>query len=120
MQRLIDADALKESIDEHVYLVHHGFNETEYGCTQYGIHQIIDDAQTIDAVPQWIPCSERLPDRIGRYLVYSTTIPVWKHHILNYDPEYDQWFWDGLRSEECDIKVLAWMPLPEPYEGDKK
>ena len=50
-QRLIDADALKESIDEHVYLVHHGFNETEYGCTQYGIHQIIDDAPTIDAIP---------------------------------------------------------------------
>ena len=51
MTRLIDADALKESIDEHVYLVHHGFNETEYGCTQYGIHQIIDDAPTIDAIP---------------------------------------------------------------------
>ena len=51
MTRLIDADALKKSFDEHVYLVHHGFNETEYGCTQYGIHQIIDDAPTIDAVP---------------------------------------------------------------------
>ena len=58
MTKLIDADALKESIDEHVYLVHHGFNETEYGCTQYGIHQIIDDAPTIDAEPvrhgKWI------------------------------------------------------------------
>ena len=52
MTRYIDADALKNSIDEHVYLVHHGFNETEYGCTQYGIHQIIDDAPTIDAVPK--------------------------------------------------------------------
>ena len=51
MTRYIDAAALKESIDEHVYLVHHGFNETEYGCTQYGIHQIIDDAPTIDAIP---------------------------------------------------------------------
>ena len=49
--RLIDADALKNSIDEHVYLVTHGFNETEYGCTQYGIHQIIDNAPTIDAEP---------------------------------------------------------------------
>ena len=51
MKRLIDADALKNSIDEHVYLVNHGFNESEYGITQYGIHQIIDDAPTIDAVP---------------------------------------------------------------------
>ena len=51
MSRYIDADALKNSIDEHVYLVNHGFNESEYGITQYGIHQIIDDAPTIDAVP---------------------------------------------------------------------
>ena len=82
--------------------------------------ELIKAMPSVEPVRKWIPCSERLPDRIGRYLVYSTTIPVWKHHILNYDPEYDQWFWDGLRSEECDIKVLAWMPLPEPYEGDKK
>ena len=62
MTRLIDADALKNSIDEHVYLVHHGFNETEYGCTQYGIHQIIDDAPTIDAIPiEWILNHERMP-----------------------------------------------------------
>ena len=106
--RLIDADALKE------YVGRVQLNSREK------IFNLIDAQPTIDAEPQWIPCSERLPDRIGRYLVYSTTIPVWKHHILNYDPEYDQWFWDGLRSEECDIKVLAWMPLPEPYEGDKK
>ena len=108
MTRLIDADALKE------YVGRVQLNSREK------IFNLIDAQPTIDAEPQWIPCSERLPDRIGRYLVYSTTIPVWKHHILNYDPEYDQWFWDGLRSEECDIKVLAWMPLPEPYEGDKK
>ncbi len=55
--RLVDADALKNSIDEHVYLVNHGFNESEYGITQYGIHQIIDDAPTVDAVPV-IRCKE--------------------------------------------------------------
>jgi hypothetical protein len=74
------------------------------------------DKHTIGAVPHWIPVSERLPDRRGRYLVYSTTIPMWEHFILNYDPEYNQWFWDGLRSEGCDINVIAWMPLPKPYE----
>lgn len=64
MTRLIDADALKNSIDEHVYLVHHGFNETEYGCTQYGIHQIIDNAPTIEA----------LPVRHGKWVGYAGTI----------------------------------------------
>lgn len=64
MTRLIDADALKESVDEHTYLVTHGFNETEYGITRYGIHQVIDEQPTIDAEPvrhgKWMGtvCSE--------------------------------------------------------------
>lgn len=62
MDRLISADALKNSLDEHAYLVNHGFSETEYGTTQYGIHQIIDDAPTIDAIPiEWILNHERMP-----------------------------------------------------------
>ena len=77
--RLIDADALKESIDEHVYLVHHGFNETEYGCTQYGIHQIVDDAPTIDAVPvrhgTWIWKGE---DGDSRFMC---SVCQWKEYV---------------------------------------
>lgn len=105
MTRMIDADALKE------YVGRVQLNSREK------IFSLIDAQPTIDAVPQWIPVSERLPDRIGRYLVYSTTIPMWEHFILNYDPEYNQWFWDGFRSEDCDINVLAWMPLPDHYRG---
>lgn len=67
------------------------------------------------AEPGWIPVSERLPEDKGRYLVWSNTIPCWPHHILNYDPETGDWFFDGFRSDECTINVLAWMPLPDPY-----
>lgn len=79
MTRLIDADALKKSIDEHVYLVHHGFNETEYGCTQYGIHQIIDEAPTIDAIPvEWILNNERMPTEGKGHDAIIDMIADWK------------------------------------------
>lgn len=116
-KRLIDADALKNSIDEHVYLVHHGFNETEYGCTQYGIHQIIDDAPTIDAEPQWIPCSERLPKIKEIVLITNDKghVRCGQYRGVGFFSKNDgrpHWNWKGNTLET----VVAWMPLPEPYE----
>lgn len=108
MKRLIDVDICIEKI-KNLPITYDA--ETVQRCIE-----VLSNAPTVEAVPQWIPVSERLPDRIGRYLVYSTTIPMWEHFILNYDPEYKQWFWDGFRSEDCDINVLAWMPLPRHYE----
>ena len=123
MQRLIDADALKESIDEHVYLVHHGFNETEYGCTQYGIHQIIDDAPTIEAVPQWIPCSERMPEEpFGCLVTVWDTDPVTMDEFENVLPYFVGWDgeqWNDADGEQCPFEVLAWMPLPRHYEVEE-
>ena len=68
---------------------------------------------------QWVPCSDR-PKKRGRYLVWSDTVPPWPHHILNYDPECDEWFFDGLRSADCEMNVIAWMPLPGPYRDEGK
>lgn len=132
MTRLIDANALKKSFDEHVYLVHHGFNETEYGCTQYGIHQIIDEQPTVDAEPHWIPCSERLPE-------YFELVITWDGHCyfvekrIPYIRDEDGnpikgewWVSDDYDEEETDYypnlrdgAAIAWMPLPEPYEVEK-
>lgn len=69
--------------------------------------------------PEWIPVSERLPEEHGRYLVYSRTVPPWKQHILNYDPDFNWWFWDGMKSDGCELEIDAWMPLPRPYEEDE-
>lgn len=111
MTRLIDADALKKSFDEHVYLVHHGFNETEYGCTQYGIHQIIDEQPTIDAEPQWIPVSERLPDD-------NATVLITHKGGVSFG-WYNGRYWErGANTKHRPLQtVTAWMPLPKPYEG---
>ena len=63
---------------------------------------------------QWIPCSERLPEKFGDYLV-SVKRHGWncEEHIEN-----DIAFWDDLEGFHKAEEVLAWMPLPEPYKEE--
>lgn len=63
---------------------------------------------SIDAVPQWIPCNEMLPDgRLNKsYLVQD------KDGRLAVGT-YTNWGW--LFGNYMNDPV-AWMPLPEPYE----
>ena len=55
---------------------------------------------------QWIPCSERLPDQNGKYLVVGRQKAI---NILKFDGGrwYGKW------------GVVAWMPLPDCYKGDE-
>ena len=56
----------------------------------------------------WIPCSERLPEVNGWYLVTNELGVVQQQH-------WGASHWEKLRDEA----VLAWMPLPAPYtEGE--
>jgi hypothetical protein len=48
--RLIDADALKESVHAHDYVLKDCLNSTDKGMFTVGIMQAIDEQPTIDAV----------------------------------------------------------------------
>ena len=73
------------------------------------------------AEPEWIPVTERLP-QYGNYLVsFKTDEEI---DIGTYDPRTGLW-------SACDangfyyvaskgLEVIAWAPLPKPYEGDKE
>ena len=54
--------------------------------------------------PRWIPCSERLPDTNGDYIVTGRKGAVNKRRF-----EDGQWYGGWA--------ILAWMPLPEPWKG---
>ena len=84
---------------------------------------------TIDAVPQWIPVSER-PVIGGQYIVsliddtgcLFTDVAEWSN---TFGGRWRALFVDDNDyAEICDIdNVVAWMPLPEPYKEkvrDKK
>ena len=61
-------------------------------------------------VPHWIPCSERLPEEGGEYLVTDVSggaATVTETYFIT-DCE-GEGHWGAL-------DVIAWMPLPEPYE----
>ena len=62
----------------------------------------------------WIPCSERLPEKNGTYIVmiekaeFPTTL------------FYNAGCWEELIDDETIFySVIAWQPLPQPYkEGE--
>lgn len=60
----------------------------------------------------WIPCSERLPDKDGIYLVthrkFGKLEVTWN---IFYGGEHASWLWND--------EIIAWMPLPEPYKGEE-
>ena len=83
-----------------------------------GIDNIVDrinDLPSADA--EWIPCSEKLPEKGEVVLITNGKGNV---RCGQYRSEHDvrdgthYWWWKGKTVET----VLAWMPLPEPYRED--
>ena len=86
----------------------------------------------------WIPVSEKLPEDIKPVIVTWKNIDpksyyqyiVGKHFIGTAHYKGGKWFWYSSVTEDllaeygrCDseefdeaIEVIAWMPLPQPYE----
>lgn len=83
------------------------------------------------AQPQWIPCSERLPERIINGDVetvqeFFVTVKErwpgeeWKYHtdVAEFPGDYIDDVWQTYNDwkEGQEVHVIAWMPLPEPYK----
>ena len=78
---------------------------------------------TIEPEPQWIPCSERLPE-VGTYVLVSKKPLGFRSNLPNVctahrsrDPRSGKEEWnDMLFGTLDDDDVLAWMSLPEPWK----
>lgn len=71
---------------------------------------------------RWIPVEERLPEKDDFVLV---TVSGTYNHLTFSDAlqlasytEDDGWFIESY-PEWDDPNVIAWMPLPEPYQWEK-
>ena len=79
---------------------------------------------------EWMPTVEELPEEEGRYLVTLR----WKIgnmngfvKVLHYGTSlFNEWkgnkfydIYEGVAISYDDGEVLAWMPLPKPYEMDE-
>ncbi len=57
---------------------------------------------------EWIPCKERMPADKGKYLV--TVLTESGERRVRYKMSIDRWDFNP------EGEIIAWMPLPEPYE----
>ena len=80
-----------------------------------------------EAVQGWIPCSERLPDDDGDYLVWLEDESD-HYAVVYFDTGADAFGWwvdhydpitlGFIESDFCEAKnITAWQPLPTPYKG---
>ena len=98
--RLIDADALFAALNKK-RLVYHAEIDTT-----------ILNMPTIDPKPKWIPVAERLPEDDAMMIVTCRT----KKGVLSVNRAYySNGCWHGSGSMSG---VIAWMPLPEPYDPE--
>ena len=119
--RLIDADALNERMYHDAFETDSDMQKWDGGCwIRYKMFEnAIKDAPTIEPEQRWIPVTERLPDPyISEWLCctadgsveelwYDSPRPNAECEFLYYDE-------DGYPVVVPD--VIAWMPLPDPYE----
>ena len=97
----------------------HGRNEIQPSLTA-------TDPDTVSRQPEphWIPCSERLPkEEDYRECMECLDGAVWYYtnrKTMGLGYYYDSTKqWSTICDMKPDGKVIAWMPLPEPYqEGD--
>ena len=72
-----------------------------------------------NADERWIPCSERLPKQENeeqRRGVYLTTNAYGYVGVSKYEFCGDFGFVGWGDNRPSDIRIVAWMPLPEPYK----
>lgn len=115
-RRLIDANALTDDILKSAVMIDDRGIQTGYEIAI----ELIKRQPTIDAVPHWIPCSERLPEApFGCLVTVEDEEPMTGALFPNLLPYFVGWDgeqWNDADGEQCPFEVLAWMPLPDPYE----
>lgn len=110
--RLIDADALMTKFAERVKRS----NESDFAKSPTWN----DAVSLVECEPTaggWIPCSEKLPETCGKYLVTMKWNDDDGEHIVIKATWYKKWDDIGWGWAEI-FDVIAWQPLPSPYGGE--
>ena len=91
-------------------------------------HELVDPTEAVAdylldsgvTIQEWIPVSERLPERDGRYLCNyyfgehrnMTFTSVLDYYATDPVPHFQHTLGDTM------MQVTHWMPLPEPPKGE--
>lgn len=102
-----DCERVLNRVMEYTY----GMLTAEKIGLQHLIKSMIDELPPVTPTQKWIPVSERLPEKVGTYLV---TLEYKEHGkgITTLWYHGKQLGWDFCVADV----VIAWQPLPKPYE----
>ena len=77
----------------------------------------IDDIRALPSADrpkgEWIPCSERLPER-GEDVLITDEYGDVSIASIEYSTPHP---WQSVYGTHIEYMVYAWMPLPEPWKG---
>ena len=86
-----------------------------------GLTKALHIMQDLPSAQQWIPCSERLPKPNEVVLLCGQY-----NMLCGYINDEGRWYSMSGDGWETDMefpdkgKIIAWMPLPEPWKGDEE
>ena len=108
--RLIDADEVIKFYAN--FIDEHGFDLKDARFSIRDIEMNLWNIPTVEpTVNKWIPCSERLPKERERVLI-CLDAPI---NQICVSQRVDTNYWIG----QGRVNVLAWQPLPKPYEVEE-
>ncbi len=67
---------------------------------------------------KWIPVSEKLPERDVNVLAYVIGVGIEYQRVMWIDDCTGEWV--GFVGSGYKDRVIAWMPLPEPYDPKER
>lgn len=71
----------------------------------------LEDAEDMNVLSKWIPCSERLPENAMNVIAqFSSGIVTELRYAGN-------GIFKGIYDYSTKV-IIAWMPLPKPYKGE--
>ena len=95
-------------------------NATE-ACGYAPMIRVVSEAEIKEIIKQvaaeynngWIPCSERLPEENMEVIVTISEMDGYNHTSTS-------WMQDGvwiIKKTPLQPTVIAWQPIPEPYQS---
>ena len=99
----------------HDFLRDTGYGEEECAALEYAV-------KTIEEKRDWIPAKDKLPEKARAYLCYGSVIDKGDNHVFiaKYDATMGDFFWSEGGLDIYGYNVLAWQPLPEPYNPEEQ